>query len=179
MIRYLIITICLLVKMSIINAQSPLLDSLKIVLKNTTDDSSKCVILSQMIENEWDLNIWPNYNNEIKLITEKHLNNKQPKIIFLNYYAYTICNIGYYNQEKGNNIIALEYYKKGLEIQKKTNSKESIAASLNNIGYIYRQMGNIKEALNNYHQALKIQIEIKDSINIATSYNNIGYVFEN
>lgn len=178
MIRYLII-IWLLVKLSVISAQSPLLDSLKNELKNTTTDSSKCAILSQLIENEWDIAVWPNYNSQIKAISEKHINDTQTKKFFLYYYAYAISNEGYYHQEKGNNLIALENYNKALEIQKKINSKEAIAASLNNIGYIYRQMGNIKEAINSYHQALRIQIEIKDSVNIATSYNNIGYVFEN
>ncbi|MGZ3900011.1 MAG: hypothetical protein ACXVNQ_06585, partial [Bacteroidia bacterium] len=50
-------------------------DSLKLVLKNATHDSTRCNILNRLIEAEFDDNVWPRYNEEVIRIAEGHLKN--------------------------------------------------------------------------------------------------------
>ncbi len=158
-------------------------DSLKILLKAATNDTTRCNILSELIENENDDAIWPTYNDQIKKICENYLS-KNPKNdglkkYYLNRLSYSLNNIGFLASNQNNNLKALEYYLKSLNIQEEINDKEGIAVSLNNIGAIYINQGNTKKALEFYLKSLKIFEETNKKEEMTNSLNNIGLIYKN
>lgn len=84
---------------------------------------------------------------------------------------------GVANAMKGNYPIALDNYKKSLEIDERNGYKKGITGALNNIGNIYLNQGNYPQALDYYHRSLKIYEEIIDKNGIALILNNIGNIY--
>ncbi len=162
-------------------AQNRTIDSLKLSLAKANQDTTRCIILSALVESESNDSIWPIYNERLKQISEKYIANSSPdlKKYYSEYYASSLNNFGFLYNQQGNYIKAYEYFNKALNIQKANNDKKGLAASLANFGYLLRQQGDIAKALEYYHNALKIQLEIADKSGMATSYNNIAFVFEN
>ena len=91
---------------------------------------------------------------------------------------------------KEGQILALDYYKRCLDLQQTNNDKKGAAYSLNNIASIYRKVGdpnctgtfNEKKAKGEIYaiefltQSLKIHEEIKNTKGIAYSSNNMAQV---
>lgn len=161
-------------------SQDPYLDSLSAALKLATHDSTRCVLLNQMIESDYSDNQWPLYNEQLRKISSAYYNKPKSELrnYFLRYYALSLNNFGYLYMQKGMIPKAYEYYYKALDIYKELNDKQGIASESVNLGYLFRQDGNITKAIDSYHTALKIQIEINDKSGAATSYNNIGFIFD-
>jgi len=74
---------------------------------------------------------------------------------------------------------ALDYYKKGLSISRKINSKRTEVQTLNNIGAIYTDLKKYNEALEHFHTALNLATESKDRESNGMILNNIGIVYFN
>ncbi|KON28410.1 hypothetical protein AC481_01535, partial [miscellaneous Crenarchaeota group archaeon SMTZ-80] len=91
--------------------------------------------------------------------------------------ASSLSSIGstYYNLSDFNN--ALDYYSKGIKLEKEINYEPGIAFSMNNIGNIYFQYKDYKKALTNYLNSFKIVEKIDDKWGIANISNNIGKVY--
>lgn len=163
-------------------AQAKTLDSLKLALKTTKHDTTRCTILNAMIETESDDAVWPKYNEQLKNIAEYNLKNTLPNTplynVFLRHLAQAFNNIGYILNEKGELLKALEYYNKSLKIQDNIHDKIGLATSLNNIGYIYNTQGNIAKALDCYDKSLRAQEVVGNKKGIANSLNNIGLVYK-
>jgi len=161
--------------------QDRVVDSLKVLLKSSKHDITKCNILNKMIEAESNNAIWPNYNQRLKNIAEYNLKIATPNTplynTFLSHLAQANNNLGYIENEKGRILTALNYYSKSLQIQERINDKNGIATSLNNIGYIYNTQGNIPKALNYYEKSLAIQEKIGNKNGMAISFNNIGLIY--
>ncbi len=162
-------------------SQSFVIDSLIILLKNAKHDTTRCNVLNAMIENESNDSLWPIYNNQLKEISEKNINNSKSDfyLFFIKHYANSFNNLGFLYMQKGMMPSAYKYYYKALDIYQEINDKQGIATESINLGYLYRQDGNIAKAIESYHRALKLQIEINDKLGAATSYNNIGFIFDN
>ena len=127
-----------------LNAQDRVMDSLKLVLKNAKHDTIRCNILNEMIQAEIDDNIWPNYNEQLKILAEKNIAGKaEPKSFYFKHLADALNNIGYLAHKKGDIPKAIDYYHKSLKIQEETGNKIGIAQSLNNFGFIYFNQGDI------------------------------------
>ena len=161
-------------------SQSKVVDSLKLLLKQTTFDTAKCELLNLMIENENNDSLWPIYNYELLSIAENNLKKNTGHSVrtYKEYYASALSNLGYLNMQKGKSAAAYEYYNKALVIQTEIHNKRGIAVALINLGYMFRQEGNILKAIELYHQALKIQLEVDEKEGAATSYNNIAFIFD-
>ncbi len=72
------------------------LTPLKLALKNAKHDTTRCNILNAMVEAEGDDNVWPKYNEQLKVLSEKNIAAKaEPKIFYLKHLAATFNNIGY------------------------------------------------------------------------------------
>ncbi len=166
------------------SAQNRIVDSLKLALGHTNVDTVRLALLVQLSEqcNEQDILKFANpavklaesileKNQTLWTINEiRHI--KQLESLALN-------NVGFAANQQGNTPMALECWKKSLNIQEKINDKEGIANSLNNIGAVYQNLGDISMALNYYLMSLKIREEMRDKHGIANSLNNIGVLYKN
>jgi tetratricopeptide (TPR) repeat protein len=160
-------------------AQTPQLDSLKLVLKSEKKDTTQCNILALLIGLEPDDKIWSVYNDQLKTKCEVFLQ-KNPdhplKKFYLKRLAEALNNFGYLANNQGNIPRAIEYYAKSLKIKEELGNKKGIATSLLNLGAIFHSQGEHSKAEEYYRKSLKIQEEMKDKNGIAISLNNLGLV---
>lgn len=164
---------------AISKTDSVMLDSCLSVYHKEKDDTLKIEAIKFIIEESWDKNIWPRYNEWLYNTIQKRLEQKHSKEITLYYkqaYASAINNQGYLYSSEGNAHQALIYYKESLEIQKSINDKEGVATSLNNIGAIYNKVGDIQNAIDYYLQSAEIYTELGDKLGQAQSLNNLGHI---
>ena len=158
-----------------------LMDSCLQIFHKTNDDTIKTAAIKTIVEESWDDNVWPKYNDWLYTYTQAKLKEKLPIKIKRNLMfvlGSTINNKGYYYSTKGKASEALKYYKQSLGIQLKLNDKEGAATSYNNIGAIYNKQGNIPEALENYHKSLDIYKSINNKNGTAQTLNNIGHIYQ-
>lgn len=158
-----------------------LLDSCLSIFHKSKSDTTKTNAIKHIVEQSWDENIWPKYNDWLYNFVKNKLNQKIPKKVKDNLrhvYASTINNKGYYHSTKGEPLKALDYYKESLKIQKSINDYEGVATSLNNIGAIFNKQGDIPSAINYYHQSLKIYEEIENDAGQAQTLNNLGNIHQ-
>src|ERR1700741_1854305 len=144
-------------------AQNPFSDSLKLILKTAKHDTTRCSILTKLIENEGDDKVWPVYNDQLLLLSEKGARNtddKKLKFLYLKHLSNAYNNIGFLAGSNGDNAKTLEYLQKSLAIQEEIGDKTGISTSLNNLAYIYENQGDIYKAIELYHRSLKIREEM-------------------
>ena len=166
---------------SILLAQNRTIDSLKLALKNAKHDTTRCNILTTLIEEEEDDNLWPIYNEQLITLAQKCANSSTNslKTFYLKRLAEAYNNTGYLANLQGDIPKALEYHHKSLKIREEIKDKKGIAGSLNNIGLIYSKQDNIPKALENYRKCLEIYEEIQYKKGIALALNNIGTMYLN
>ncbi len=161
----------------ILSAQNK--DSLKLALMNAKHDTTRCKILSVLIESEEDDNIWPKYNDQLGLIAKENIARSEVnKNFYLKQLAFALNNIGYLANSQGDIPRSLDYFRKSLFIQEKINDKRGVAESLNNIGAIYKKQGSIKKALEFYQKGLNINKEIGNKEGEGTALNNIAGIYD-
>jgi tetratricopeptide (TPR) repeat protein len=91
--------------------------------------------------------------------------------------ASCITYYGYFYEDKGDYLKALNNYNAALNIYTIIKDQQGIANSYNYIGIIYFDLGNYPEALKNYFLALKIKESLNDKNGSADIYNNIGLIY--
>lgn len=160
-------------------AQDPVIDSLKLILKNAKHDTTRCNILNAMIEQENDITVWPTYNTELLLIVKRNLAISPSSNYYLKKLGVVLGNLGFLAQQQSNVAKATAFYQKALSIQQAINDKLGMASSLNNIGYSFSLQGDIPNALEYYHSSLKIVEELGDKQGLGFLLNNIGHLYEN
>lgn len=115
-------------------------DSLKLVLKNTKNDTTRCNILGMLIESENDETVWPKYNEQLLQLTEASLKQTPPNTpayrFYLKHYCSALNNLGVLSRKKGNIPKAIECYNQCLKINEELGDKKGTALSLSNIGFI-------------------------------------------
>jgi serine phosphatase RsbU (regulator of sigma subunit) len=175
-----LILCALLLSHLICKGQATLADTLKAELSKAGHDTTRCQLLSVLIELDGSEDIWPVYNEQMKQISKKNIETgpKELSAFFRQYYALSLNNSGYLAMQKGDSYEAYKQYYLSLEIYKSLNDKKGIASAFVNIGQVFRQEGNISKALEFYHNAMKLQLETGDKLGLATSYNNIAFVFD-
>lgn len=145
------------------------------------EDTTKIKAIKFIIEESWDDNVWPKYNQWLYTHVKEKLNkgNTTPiKKFLMASLASTINNIGYLNSSRGNLTAAIEHYKRSLQIQETLGDIEGAATSLNNIGSICNKQGDIPKALENYHKSLDYYEQINNQNGLAQTLNNIGHIYE-
>lgn len=160
---------------------------LEIVENNIADfhaaahDTSRVNAIVLIIEDSWDENVWPKYNNWLAhFLTEKLKENELSEEEMWKYkeaMAIVMNTKGFYYDDRGNIPAAIEYYHKALKIREEINDKEGMALSYNNIGSIYHYMEDFPLAIEYYEKGFAIQQELKDTIGMARSYSNMGAIF--
>ncbi len=161
--------------------QNNALDSLKTALKLAKHDTTRCTILSAMVETENDANVWINYNKELEKLASANLETTQPNDplhkVYLKYLADAYNNTAFLADETGDVARGLDYNNKSLKIQEQIRNKSGIGNSLNNIGGIYYKQGNVSKALEYFTKSLKISESINDYYAISRLLNNIGGIY--
>jgi len=165
-------------------------------LKHGTD---RFAVFGRGVANQLDINInnlieqvaiySPNRGLEENLTPEKNLKTSKAssplQASYLYYYGLALNNKGYFEDHRGNQTEALEYYKRAIKIREDINDKKGLAASLNNIGYIYKMQGNIPLAIDCYNKSIRLQEQNRNSKNeiidrkgLAYSYSNLGVIYK-
>ncbi|MBL7932869.1 MAG: tetratricopeptide repeat protein [Bacteroidia bacterium] len=164
-------------------AQEQSIDSLKLELKKATHDSLRCRILNVMIEMEVDDNIWPVYNEELRKLCEKNLENykagEKMYNLYMSFLAGTYNNDGYLANNRGETKKALDLYYKSMDMEEKIGNTQGIAISLNNIGSAHQNLGEIDKALDCYKKSMALSEKIGYEMGVAESLNNIGLLYDN
>ena len=125
-------------------------DSLKIEIKNAKHDTTRCQLLSLLIESEYDEKIWPAYNDELYELAKKNIETERPgelKNYYLTYFANAINNKGYLAQEHGDISKALEFYFSALQLAEQVGDKKNSQKTINNIASIYMHQGGVERSI--------------------------------
>lgn len=159
-----------------------LIDSCLKTYHKSNVDTVKLSALAAIVEDCWDDNVWPKYNDEIYFQVSNKLNTKKDfKKEELFYYKKLLgaClnNIAYNLDIQGETDSALLYYNKCLIVFNEIKDKVGLADTYNNMGYIYRYQGNIPKALEYYQRALKLNQELKNKKGIALVLNNLSLIY--
>ncbi|MBA2612916.1 MAG: tetratricopeptide repeat protein [Bacteroidetes bacterium] len=153
-------------------ADQPIIDSLKNVLKKTTQDTARIKLLNDIggyYIGDRNYEDGLNYLFEAQQLSEK-IDYKQGIYISLNR-----AGIAYLNQN--NNSKALAFFSKALLVAKKLKDKKGEADIISNMGIVYSDKGQYAKALENYMAALKIREEIKDRRGTSGSMMSIANIY--
>ena len=157
-----------------------LIDSVLTIYHESHTDTSRINAISIIVEESWDDNVWPRYNQWVHDFVMEKLGEDADSVTLRHLkksYAAALNNIGYLNNSRGNIDEALANYEKTLEIQHEIDDQQGMAGTLINTGYIFLNQGMIEKALEYYYRSLKIQENTQDEWGIATALNGIGYIF--
>ena len=156
-------------------------DSLKLALKKTKEDTTRVKIYVQLCELS-EIEELPDCVYPLITLCEKNLT-KYSKGSYLHSFYNKSMAIGFNNaaylvNQLGEPQKALEYYQKELKINLEEKDKETIADSYNNIGVMYDNKGDIPKTLDYYFKSLTMHTEIGNKQGMALLLNNIGSVFK-
>ena len=178
--RLIFFLIFLFLYLDFVKAQNKEIDSLKLALQNSNNDTLKANILSALTSIAPD-GEWEDYNDLLKNLCEDKIKTLPKTQIdfktYQKYYAASLDNLGLIYSNKSDLPKAMEYFREGLKIQEEIGDKSGIATSLNGIGVVYDSQGNIPKALEYYSKSLKIKEEIGDKYGIAYCLQNLGYMY--
>jgi tetratricopeptide (TPR) repeat protein len=159
-----------------------LLDSLLPLYHKAPHDTDKLNILSQVVENCSDDNVWPKYNSLMLHIAEEKLERSsltsaERKALRMKQ-ADAINNLGFLAINKGETDPALDYFNRSLKINEELGSLKGMASALTNIGYIYKSQGSIEKALEYYDKSLSYFEKCSNKEGIANTLNNIALIYK-
>lgn len=154
-------------------AQTPVVDSLKVVFANTTDDSIKWLCGVEIAANLY-LN---NTDSALFWATEGYHYAQKAKNSRLEAIALSTTGVVYYY--RGDFDKAFEYYFQALETAEKGGHSKSVSTILGNIGMLYGERKEHKRALDYLLKALAHKKELRDSFGIARNLVNIGMTYFN
>jgi len=159
------------------------IDSCLNVYHQSTNDTVQIHSLATIVENTWNDDVWPKYNDLVYSMVKEQARNikdKKRKRFYQFHLSQVLNNKGYYyNEVKFNPDLALKYYLMSLKVLRQLKDKENIPSILINLGTVYEYKGDYIKALEYYHKALNKLAKIGDKETEAITYNSIGNVYEN
>ncbi|MBD3635890.1 MAG: tetratricopeptide repeat protein [Crocinitomicaceae bacterium] len=158
-----------------------LIDTTLIKYHATDNDTVKLDHILFIVDRCWNPEVWPKYNRLMIHTAKQKLTYERNPVVrdrLIFFIAGGISNIGFYYDEKGDLLKALDHYHRGLKLYESIENKEGISTNYNNLGVIYSIIGDTTKALEFHHKSLKLKKEINDLEGIAMSYNNIGTIYE-
>ncbi len=159
-----------------------LIDTSLVIYHSTMVDTIELAMLENIVDNCWDEEVWPKYNELLikKVKIELVLTEEEEELRALVYFlAGGISNRGFYYDQHGDLISALKNYHESLSLYERIENKNGTATTLNNLGVIYSVIGDTSKALEYHRQSLETKLELKEPAGVALSYNNIGTIYEN
>ena len=165
---------------SISEKDKQLIDSALVLYGQCNSPVCQIGAVSLIVQESWDINVWPRYNRWIHDFAYQQLNNTSldsaaTKSIKVSY-AGALSNIGYLFNATGVSDSALYYYERCLAIQSEIGDKAGQSATAINTGYIFLNQGMIEKALEYYYRSLRLEEELGNQAGIATALNGIGYI---
>lgn len=150
-------------------SQNRIIDSLKIISKNTKNDSLKAIYDCKIGKEFWYINTDSSnyYTKKAQQVAFK----KNMKGIL----PYCYNNYGVLEYLQGNYSGALKNYFEGLKFVGSNLVMKGIL--LNNIGMNYTDLRDYKKAQEYYQKTISLKKQMGDSARLATTYNNIGVIF--
>lgn len=162
-------------------SQSLVIDSLKFLLKNAKHDTTRCKLLSIMVENEENDSIWAGYNEQVIKLSETNLKkiNEQSSLyrFYLKSLAEALNNAGYLQKFKGDIPLAIDFYHRSLTLHEKLQNPQGVASTLNNLAFVYKNQGDFNKALEYFVKNLSLYTSINDKTGEAITLNNIGIIY--
>lgn len=169
---------------ALIDSEKKLVDSSLVIYHKSTSDSQKLEAIKFIVENSWDDNLWPKYNQWVYDFTKKKINEivvegsfknlSEKEKGLLKHYSSAINNFGVINVSKGNLTLSLDFFYKSLMIREKINDTIGIPESYLNIASIYHTQGNRLKDLEFNNKALVIAEKFNLKNSLAVIYNNLG-----
>jgi tetratricopeptide (TPR) repeat protein len=154
-------------------AQSSKIDSLENVLANTTVDTTKVNLMTDI-----GVEYWASDPEKTIRYSEKALALAK-KIKYYRGEAKSNQGIGIYYWQKNDYAKSLSHYEISKRIYKELEDGLGYGRTLTNIGMIYGEQGNYDMALDNYQQSLLIFQKLNDQKRMASTINSIGNVHKN
>jgi serine phosphatase RsbU (regulator of sigma subunit)/TPR repeat protein len=159
-----------------------LIDTSLVIYHSTLEDTVEFAMLENIVDNCWNEDVWPRYNDflikRVKIALVLHDNEMtQKKLAY--FLAGALSNKGFYKDQRGDLLSALDYYHQSLMLYEQLDNKDGMSTTQNNLGVIYSIIGDTTKALEYHRLSLKMKKELKDVIGVAISYNNVGSIYEN
>jgi serine phosphatase RsbU (regulator of sigma subunit) len=168
-----ILIVIFLASYQICGAQNNIVDSLKLVLKDSKEDTTKVNTLILICQNEYrsapDSAIF--YGNQALKLSEKLLFGKGSAN------ALKFIGMGYYFL--GNYSETINSWQQALSSFEAINDKTGVSNILSNLGALYANQGDDVKALDFHLRSLKAAEESKNTLRIATSMINIAVIYLN
>lgn len=154
-------------------------DSLKNLLNGKLHDTLRIEVLFALIDLEEDNKIWPVYNNAANKVIQKHLKQKGKDCKkYISYYGSYLLNKGYLQNQLGDMVNGLKYYKQALRLFDDVKDSSGISIALNNVGYVLQNMAEFKSALEYYKRGYELKKAMKDTSGMGISLSNIASTYE-
>lgn len=157
-----------------VKAQNQLIDSLEVQFKKIKEDTSKVVLLNNMIVKYQHLNP----ARAMALAIQSVNLSKQLNFDFGLGVAYRLTGVLY--TDKSNFDTGAIYYNKSLEIFKSKKDNRSIkfrGMLQHNFGVIYHYKGNYDSAVIYYQEAARVYKELKEDGLLFLTYNNLSTLY--
>jgi signal transduction histidine kinase/Tfp pilus assembly protein PilF len=117
------------------------------------------------------------YFGALDVLNEADLNQKLTHSDDLDALSTTLGNIAVCYHARDKLDLAIQYLKRGLEIDEKRNSTEDIGYDLSNIGSIYTAMTVYDSAIVYHKRALEIRRRLNNPIEISRSLHSLAHVY--
>lgn len=171
-----------------LTSQNKLSDSVLVLLGDAKHDTSKCNILSALIDKQPTPDLWAPFNEEIERICDRNLYRKQlsseEKLFYKKALALATNNKGYLAQVKGNYAEASDMYLRTLKLQDeiqaaspKEDQRKGKAYIELNLASTYTFMGDLKKSLEYYNKALPLLEALNDEKGISVALNNLTNLY--
>ena len=153
------------------NDNQATIDSLKLALTKTKQDTSKINLLNKLAIEYigTDAEISKSYASQSANLSKK-INFKMGEAN-----AYSVLAKNFHKEYKQSE--AIKYYKQSLAIYTKLNDTKQIGNVFYRLANVYNDMNDYSAALDNYFHAVKVFEEIKDSNRLAIVYNQIATIY--
>ncbi|TNE52659.1 MAG: tetratricopeptide repeat protein [Bacteroidetes bacterium] len=147
------------------------IDSLKAVLKDTPQDTTRVNLLIQLSSVLWKT------EPDAAIKYAEQASTLAAEAGFEQGQAYALKNIGLAYYIKGDYVNVLANWNSSLDIFRSISDKTGVGNMLSNIGAVYFNQGDAPKAIEYYLDALKVSEEIGDTLRMATVMSNLGAAY--
>ena len=147
------------------------MDSLRNLLRQNIDDSTRIAVLFQLTSRLY-LEVPDSALNVCKQIYSLAKKNRDTTSLaeVLGWFGYLYINLGKTDS-------ALFYTKKSINLLKHTKNYSSLANAYLNLAAIYSDLGDRTKELEYLNKSLKYNLKSGDTLGLAVVYNNLAYLF--
>jgi len=155
-----------------IDAQTPLIDSLKMQLSGAGEDTSRVLLLDQIVMSMY------HYSVDEALALAKEGVELSEKLDYANGLAMLSHRVGWGYCFKGEYEESIKWGEKALDIARKRGAKKVLPYTLNLLGAVYLNQGKSEQAIEYLFEAAQLSEELNDHRISASVYNNLGEIYQ-